>query len=240
MDYNTNEIAIQDNRSQTSKPKWTASEERQLARLELSLPTGLLQKDIIAQLAKLHTGRSAEGIKKQRQKSSYEEIMTELSNDITTGASSYRRSNTNEAVTSPQVSCHKNGSSLLKSNDTAILDSASIASIDTPSTSSLLAHQNIHTFIKELSASCSEPIQTLVKSLDNNNFEQFDRLFTIASTSLSHSSTSHKLIRKKPNQIIRSANAIKEGNLKTLRAAHPAEQQCLVASNASSKEALRN
>ena len=124
--------------------------------------------------------------------------MTELSNDITTGASSYRRSNTNEAVTSPQVYCHKNGSSLLKSNDTAILDSASIASIDTPSTSSLLAHQNIHTFIKELSVWCSEPIQTLVKSLDNNSFEQFDRLFSTTLNFLSQSSGNHKLIRKKP------------------------------------------
>ena len=194
-------LAIQDNRSQTSKPKWTASEEHQLARLELSLPASLLQKGIIAQLAKLHTGRSAEGIKKQRQKSSYKEIMNELSNYITTGASSPRhlRSNTNEAVTSPQVSCYKDGSCLLKSNDTAILDSASIASIVTPSTSSLLAHQNIHTLIKELSAWCSEPIQTLVKSLDNNNFEQLERLFAIALTfHLSQSSTSHKLVRKNP------------------------------------------
>ena len=200
VDYNTNEIAIQDNRSQSSKPKWTASEERQLARLELSLPTGLLQKDIIAQLSELHTGRSAEGIKKQRQKSSYKEIMTELRNDTTTGASPSRHlgSNTNEAHTSPQVSCHKNGSSLSISNDNTILDSASIASMDTPSTPPLLAHQNIYTFIKELSASCSEPIQALVKSLDNNSFEQFDRLFSTTLTSLSQSSGNHKLIRKKP------------------------------------------
>ena len=183
MDYNTNEIAIQDNRSQTSKPKWTALEERQLARLQLGLPTSLLQKDIIAQLAKMHTGRSAEGIKKQRQKSSYKEVMNELSNDIT-------------GVHPLDIY----GQTLMKlsHHHKSLVIKTALPSIVTPSTSSLLAHQNIHTFIKELSVWCSEPIQTLVKSLDNNNFEQFDRLFTIALTShLSQSSTSHKLIRKK-------------------------------------------
>ena len=49
--------------------------------MELSLPTGLSQKELNAQLAELYKDRSMEGIKKQRQKASYKAMIAKLSND---------------------------------------------------------------------------------------------------------------------------------------------------------------
>ena len=70
VEYNVAGSQLTCNRIKSAKSKWTAQEEKQLARLELSLPAGLSQKEVNTTLADLHTKRTFESIKKQRQKTS--------------------------------------------------------------------------------------------------------------------------------------------------------------------------
>ena len=70
MEYNVADIQLTCNRIKSAESKWTAQEEKQLARLELSLPACLSQKEVNTTLADLHTERTFEGFKKQRQKAS--------------------------------------------------------------------------------------------------------------------------------------------------------------------------
>ncbi|CAL7932954.1 unnamed protein product [Xylocopa violacea] len=182
VEHNDLEVQLIADRVPSSRAKWSTAEETQLARLEAQLPSGLSQLEINTRLANLHSGRSAEGIKKQRQKPSYQSILMEISAEPTCNEVSLNLPSTasrNLCPLSPRIRLERidflspwTRSQQFQSQATLSRPRVSLPSEDSQN---LIPHSELSNFIKELSPSCSNRIQLLIEKLFNSSsFEQFD------------------------------------------------------------------
>lgn len=217
VEYNTQDTLLTEARAPSGRARWSTAEEKQLARLELQLPTGLPQREINIRLASKHTGRSAEGIKKQRQKPSYRAILQQMATEMAGPSrelplletpSSHR----NICPLTPRLRLERIDSiapwnrTLDLSMDVSPTE-CMVSPPDLISTCTLLEHPEISSYLKELGPSCSPDIQNLISDLFNkNNFCEFDPDISAAIGSLAKSQHANKHTNKRGYKNINSKN----------------------------------
>ncbi|CAK9798933.1 Retrovirus-related Pol polyprotein from type-1 retrotransposable element R2 (Fragment) [Anthophora plagiata] len=204
VEYNDKDVQLQEIRASASRAKWSTAEERQLARLEVLLPTGLPQKEINIRLASQHPGRSADGIKKQRLKQSYKDILLEIVSETTIASCSTLPCSSqssqslqaygNMFLRSPRIRLERIDSiapwnrTLSSTSQTISTENVIVDTHPIDNTCFLIKHADICIYIKELSSSCSVNIQNLIYELFNaNNFDSFDPIISSAINNLSRS-----------------------------------------------------
>ncbi|CAL7932765.1 unnamed protein product [Xylocopa violacea] len=188
-DYNSQDLQLTDKRAPFTKAKWTMAEEKQLARLESQLPAGLTQKEISVRLADLHPGRSIEAIRKQRLKSSYRSIFLEIAPAASTTVipSVPQSSHRDLCPLTPRVHLRQIGLTNTERTEQETAPAATTAHTN-EHTCTLLKHQDICTYLKELTPSCSSDVQKLIDHLFNStSFDQFDPYISSAIRNLAHS-----------------------------------------------------
>lgn len=253
VEYNTQDEHTIAAKASSTRSKWTTAEEKQLARLEACLPTGLTQKEINSRLSNIHTGRSLEGIKKQRLKPSYKSILSE----ILANSNFTNKQSLGSAINTYRDVCPRTPRLRLERIDSI----SPWSTILQPSTSTdhstsnevaddscyLITHRDICSFIKELAPSCTTDTQNLIQKLfDNYSFEQLDPVISavirnFAKTSLSSDSDppnknkpksqTQKKQRRKPIQNRAAARASMFGKFQRLFASNPTQLAHVILDN---------
>ncbi|CAK9834615.1 Retrovirus-related Pol polyprotein from type-1 retrotransposable element R2 (Fragment) [Anthophora retusa] len=216
VEYNEKDVQLKDSRAPTTRAKWTPAEERQLARLEVLLPSGLPQKEINIRLAAQHPGRSADGIKKQRLKQSYKDILRDIISETASTSTPPvtfqppQASVSNVCLRSPRLRLERIDSiapwnrTLLPTSSPATIDNSTV---DTDSACFLIDHVDICTYIKELSPSCSADIQNLIHELFHiQNFDLFDPIISAAINSLARQIPNPSNLNANSNQPSKKKN----------------------------------
>ncbi|KAK2575331.1 hypothetical protein KPH14_012808 [Odynerus spinipes] len=202
-EFNEQDLQLMVEMAPSSKSRWSNAEQKLLARLELNLPSDLMQKEINMRLAVLHPGRSVDSIKKQRLSQTYKSTLSALSNSrafqtIIENEPLSPQSGTPSTTASRRSVCPSSPRIVLERIDSIAPWNRNVSPVRLEeSLSPLIKNEKICVFLRNALGSCTSEIREIVNAaLTSTSFEALD---TLISSTMLNLTTNHIKPKSKRN-----------------------------------------